>query len=133
MQAELVDKFDEAINAAWTLNEGVEIAQLLEPICVKHGYHVALNGSVLYRGHSRNDLDIIIYRHHYPKKDNFKWNREAFLKECETAGFDSFKDCGELYDLAKKEMVSLEDAQDTRDVFECWWQGKLVNFFFFNV
>ncbi len=115
----------------WNLDTAIPVAQLLEPIAVKHGYHIGLNGSVLYRGSSNNDLDLIVYRHHYPKADNHIWNRDAFIEDCVKAGFSDFEDCGAQYDAERKDMVEI--SSDARDVFQCYFAGNLVNFFFFNV
>ncbi len=47
----------------WNRLESLAVFESLEPIVAKLGYHCALAGSVLYRGHSDKDLDIILYPH----------------------------------------------------------------------
>lgn len=43
--------------------KAIEICRGLENLLSPRGFHCALTGSVLYKGYSENDLDIIIYRH----------------------------------------------------------------------
>lgn len=45
----------------------VALIRLMEPILAAAGYHAALAGSVLIKGGSEKDTDIIIYPHN-PKK-----------------------------------------------------------------
>ena len=46
----------------WTLAEGVDFVKHLE--CYMHPrYHVALGGSVLHKGESDNDIDILVLPH----------------------------------------------------------------------
>lgn len=46
----------------WTLDEGVDFVRSLE-LRLAPTWHVALGGSVLMRGESRKDIDLIIYPH----------------------------------------------------------------------
>src|SRR5204862_6834289 len=46
----------------WTIQEGIGLARMLEPIAIANGYHVALGGSVLHQGVSDKDCDFIIYK-----------------------------------------------------------------------
>lgn len=52
----------------WTQQEAIELLKRLEPDLAKVGFHCALGGSVLYRGTSEKDLDVIIYPHTYKKQ-----------------------------------------------------------------
>lgn len=45
----------------WTLEEAVEICCLLTHRFLPIGYLVALTGSVLTKGRSRKDLDLVVY------------------------------------------------------------------------
>lgn len=47
----------------WTLDEGVNAARLVQSFVVDLGAHAALSGSVLIKGSSVKDLDIVIYPH----------------------------------------------------------------------
>lgn len=44
----------------WTLNEGIAVCQTLDPLLRPHNAFVALTGSVLHKGASEKDLDIVI-------------------------------------------------------------------------
>lgn len=52
----------------WTQIEAIELLKELEPNLAAVGFHCALAGSVLYRGTSEKDLDVIIYPHTYKKQ-----------------------------------------------------------------
>lgn len=43
------------------LNSAVELIREFEPILANHGIHVALTGSVLFKGRSQKDFDIYLY------------------------------------------------------------------------
>lgn len=42
----------------WTLDEALPLIRKISPIARRHGFSVALYGSVLERGRSENDLDL---------------------------------------------------------------------------
>lgn len=50
-------KFD----ASWTLSEAVVFLQVLIQPLADHGFGVGLTGSVVTKGLSKHDLDIVIY------------------------------------------------------------------------
>lgn len=45
----------------WMLSEGIEICSALKPMLEPFGYCIGLTGSVLFKGESENDLDLILY------------------------------------------------------------------------
>ncbi len=47
----------------WTLEEALEFIRVIEPIFADVGWHVGLTGSVLYKGVSDHDLDVIVFPH----------------------------------------------------------------------
>lgn len=51
-----------------TLQEGLEFCREIEERLVKIGYHCGLTGSILYKGESEKDIDIIIYPHQVSKQ-----------------------------------------------------------------
>lgn len=53
----------------WTLEQARSLLNYLEPQLAAVGYHVGLMGSVLLRGESSKDLDIIIYPHNKMVQD----------------------------------------------------------------
>ena len=52
----------------WLLDDALVFVRALE-LHLAPNYHVALTGSVLFVGHSRKDLDILIYPHRTPTND----------------------------------------------------------------
>jgi hypothetical protein len=46
-----------------TIKDGVEICRQIEDIIAPIGMHCGLTGSLLYRGKSTKDCDVIIYPH----------------------------------------------------------------------
>ena len=61
--ADLVSKVAKELadQPMWTLEQGVELAREIEAALIPAGWHAALAGSVLHRGTSAHDLDIIVY------------------------------------------------------------------------
>jgi len=47
----------------YTTADALKIASELEPILAQNGLHVAIGGSLVYRGTSEKDIDIFIYPH----------------------------------------------------------------------
>lgn len=45
----------------WTLEEGLEVVRWFAPILADCGFGIGLTGSVLTKGTSNKDLDIIVY------------------------------------------------------------------------
>lgn len=52
-------------NPMWNLEQGVYLVRLVETALVAHNLyaHCALGGSVIHKGESFKDLDIMIYQH----------------------------------------------------------------------
>lgn len=48
----------------WSLADAIRLCRRLEEKLAEREWHCSLAGSVLYRGWSDKDLDIIIYPHH---------------------------------------------------------------------
>lgn len=72
----------------YTRELGIEICEKLEAELVPLGLHVALSGSLLYRGESNNDIDIIIYPH--------DWGHST--RELAESLFNRFKELGYTWD-----------------------------------
>ena len=45
----------------WTQAEAIQLCVIIEAICPKEGYHVALTGGTLYSTGKRKDCDILFY------------------------------------------------------------------------
>lgn len=55
-------------DSGWTLKEARNTLLRIEAILQPH-YHVGMLGSVLHKGHSENDLDIVIFPDSSPRFD----------------------------------------------------------------
>lgn len=104
----------------WTREEAFLVIERLEPIIAEAGAHVALGGSVLYRGTSEKDLDLFIYPHN---KDANPWDTfklKLLLKKFFRA--ETMNDC--------------KGFSQIRDSKEVAWlktpKGKRVDFFFLS-
>ena len=106
-------KFDNS----WTLEEGIKFARELEFNLIPLGYHCAITGSVLYKGRSEKDLDIMIYPHDSTKCDaNTQLEVEKML--------------GEVHGIE----IQLIDRMKYPDEKNVYWSydtmGKRIDFFF---
>ena len=64
---EMITKLD----TTWTLQQALEYIREQQPIFRSFNFHLALAGSVLNKGLSENDLDIIIMGMHNDKELNW--------------------------------------------------------------
>ena len=102
----------------WTLEQGLRFVRLLEQALAPH-YHVALLGSVLQKGESAKDIDIMIVPH--TTERNNIWEIWSLLN-----GFGlHFKiGCDVVHDAWRK-----AGSADTKHV-EVWtYRGKRVDVF----
>ncbi len=51
-----------------TLEKGIELCREIEDKLKKIGYHCGLTGSILYKGSSEKDVDLIVYPHKVSKQ-----------------------------------------------------------------
>jgi len=112
---------DEMVSSyVWTMDDATVFVRALWEVVQKRGYHAALTGSVLTKGCSSNDLDIILYPHS-TKEQNYEGLVAAL------------KDFGMVQKLGvagvHKAWVKL-GSNDEKHV-EIWtWQGKKVDLLF---
>jgi hypothetical protein len=78
----LLDGGTHPIGTMWTVIDGLHTCKEIEMIAKGYGYHVALGGSVMYRGSSMKDLDVIVYNHRRGTQD-----KEGFLKHLDQVGW----------------------------------------------
>lgn len=97
----------------WTIQQAIELCRKFETALVPKRFHVALGGSVLYRGMSGKDLDIFVYPH---KSNSYKW--EYAEKVLEELGVEFVREC--------------EHAPygDEKRVKEARYMDKRIDFFF---
>lgn len=105
----------------WTLQDGILMLSALEPKLKELNAHCGLTGSVLYRGNSIKDLDVIIYPRHKNQKDHWiKKDIKGFLVK--------FFESDKMNDCTSK-------SQDRDDKKVCWLTtktGKRIDFFFLS-
>ena len=99
----------------WTLESALPLIRELESACNDWGYYTALAGSVLYAGHSDNDLDI----HLYERNDDTDSSNSAKAFEWFAARGWHFTLCGNPLAYGS-----------TATVFEAEKDGRVINLFF---
>ncbi len=101
----------------WKLDEAIQLINKISYPVNIYDYYIGLTGSVLYKGESTNDLDLIFY-----PKNNCHEDYRPVLAVLER----------ELQ-LTKIEVFSFEKNPDHKLVFVGWdGTGKKYNFFFPN-
>lgn len=96
----------------WDLTEAVQLCRSIEQVAHLYGCHVALAGSVLYRGSSNKDLDIICYPHQAPKPIDIQGFQDA-LGAAGINGWSKFT----FY-------------ADEKNVWEAKYGARRIDFFF---
>ncbi len=105
----------------WTRQEAIWMLGSLEPELKKLNAHCGMAGSVLFRGESVKDLDVIIYPRHKNQKDHWI---ESEIKDF----LISYFECEKITDCA-----SISQIRDDKKV--CWLitkSGKRIDFFFLS-
>lgn len=74
--------------SAWTIEEGIKAARLFEPVAIKHGFHIALGGSVLHKGKSEKDLDLFFYVHNTSQP----FNKDNLMAALEAVGISELQE-----------------------------------------
>lgn len=72
------------------LDYALELARWLEGECKPYAIHIGLTGSVLYRGESANDLDLIAYPHNDAKPCTRDEIADRVIKIWQEAGCTTF-------------------------------------------
>lgn len=74
----------------WTIQEGIGLARIIEPIAIANGFHVALGGSVLQQGTAEKDLDLFLYVHtSFKSKEKAKYtDPDSFVTKLTEIGFE---------------------------------------------
>lgn len=98
----------------YVLQDGVEVASTLEPIFAEIGLHLAIGGSLVYRGGSDKDIDIFIY----PHSRDIDIDRDAIAEKLSGLGYPPVKSI--------EDHTSVLDVLMTRHIEN----GKRVDFFF---
>ncbi len=105
----------------WTLDEALLLVRHLEDAVVPH-FHVALGGSVLIRGWSDKDVDVVIYPHN---KTRASPPAEDLLQKAGlTVVFNSTQ--------MRKKWGSEYGTTDTKSIERWDWKGRRVDIFFLS-
>lgn len=106
----------------WTLSDGVEVAKFIEKILLAHDLkaHCCLGGSVLHKGWSSKDLDIMIYPH-----DTGNYDRDKIFDCLVANGFSKDEEWSQAY---RGMNSGGEDTEFRVEVF--YHQKKRVDIFF---
>lgn len=97
----------------WNLDDAVALCRVFETALKRIGFHVALGGSVLYRGESDKDLDVFVYPHATGEMEP-EWDKvETTLA---VLGCSLRRNCNHRY--------------DSKTVKEFEYGGKRIDFFF---
>jgi hypothetical protein len=99
----------------WDLKEGIKLIREIEEIMSQFQYHCALTGSVLYKGKSGKDLDVILYPHSTDKT----LKEKALLKILESIKFTIIEDRTETHSR----------YGDDKIVYRTEYDGKRVDIF----
>ena len=111
-----------ALQSAWTLVDALDFLRGLQARVEPIGYHVGLLGSVLLKGESLNDLDILIYPASTEKKSHGRLF-DVFIGYNMTLVID-------VQDVQAK--WRRDGSQDTKQVSVWSWGGRSVDVFFLS-
>ena len=99
-----------------TPRDAVAIIRHLEPFAAAAGFHTALTGSVLYKGESEKDVDVIIYQHDHAEEVN----DDRVYRLLVDAGF-----------FIKKKHEPDDTPYNLRQVWQTDFKGTRVDIFLF--
>jgi hypothetical protein len=98
---------------SWTLIEALDFIRRLEPFVEPAGYHVGLLGSVLLKGDSEKDLDVLLYPHDMAQQDHARL-QQALL----AADLCPLLSVANIHDIWRR-----KGSNDTKRV-ESWLFGR---------
>ena len=109
----------------WEQDLAIELFRDLEPMLALVGWHAALGGSVMLKGRSAKDLDVVVYPHRRglrrPSRKQLAWLHDA----CTKAGMHQIRTAARL-----KRMPQWRESGDQKHV-EIWSArgGRRVDLF----
>jgi hypothetical protein len=111
------------VKAVWTLAEALEFLRLVQGLVEPLGYHSGILGSVILRGQSENDLDVVLYPHRKSARDDRDRVRVVF----EGSGMKMIADAVDVRRAWRK-----KGSDDTKYVEKWSYQCKTVDIFFLS-
>ena len=107
----------------WTLADALlflrEVQAVVEPL----GFHTGILGSVVLKGSSKNDLDIVIYPALVP--DEYKVSNSNVAVALVGMGMQQRYTAAQVHAAWRK-----QGSSDTKDVEKWEYRGKIVDIFF---
>lgn len=104
----------------WSLNDARRLIKKLEKSCAEIGWHVGLHGSVLMRGRSSKDLDLIFYPHTMIRRRQIRYPLEMLHEVLEEQGLELIFTHQELLEYHKN---NGENRTDEKWI-EVWKLGE---------
>jgi len=120
--------FNTRNDAKWNVFQARNLISYLTPLLQKEGYELGLTGSVLYKGASNKDLDLIVYPHKARSSEDFDRAAQVLFLAGLTCVHNAVEvQKGRQVQAKRRNTVY---TPDTKHV-EVWdWQGKRVDIFF---
>lgn len=107
----------------WSLEQGIEVCRLIQAAVQPLGFHVGLAGSVLTKGASSKDLDVIVYPHNRTSRPPVAAIHEALNGIGVVLTWDR--------EFINKIRVE-KGSTDTKHVEAFLYQGKRIDVFFLD-
>jgi hypothetical protein len=98
----------------WTRETAFQFLEPLDAFLTANGYHCALGGSVMYRGTSDKDIDVIVYPHN---RDNCILVEVLWDKLCDFLS-------------PRKSYRCPGSSRDSKDVRAMYIADRRIDFFF---
>ena len=104
----------------WTREEAIDLCVRLDAILEFHGFHCGIIGSVLTKGYSHNDLDLVIFPHNASE-----YRLEHAYEALFAFGLASFMSRAQVAQAWERQL-----SKDSKHV-EVWrYNGKRIDLFF---
>jgi len=86
----------------WERYEALKLLSDIEPIAAEFGLHVGMCGSVLHKGGSNDDLDLVVF----PLKTEKGYDFQGFQSRLEDLGLFDWFNCSPYHEEDKKTVFS---------------------------
>lgn len=103
----------------WTLEDALNLVRSTQEALTPIGWYIGLTGSVLFKGESYKDLDLIFY-----PKTTANIDTDALLKTLKDSGFNPWLSMDQIHAIWRS-----IGSNDTKNVSSWKYQGKRVDVF----
>ena len=97
----------------YSIQDAIDAARALEPELARRGLHASIGGSLMYRGDSEKDIDLVIYRHN-PREPLSQTVATSVEAAAMVAGFTV-------------DQQRTGSGRRNREVLVTWWGDKRVD------